>query len=153
MCGIAGVLYADRDRPVDRALLRSNNAYLTFARAIELFYQPPKYAAGVHPTAVIHPSAKIGKNAAIGPYVVVDENVEIGADCVLLSHVVIYRGARIGKNFFAHAHAIVREGCRLGNNVILQNGVVIGADGFGFAKDDLGCWYKILQPEPVPAPQ
>ena len=135
--------------PVDRALLRSNNAYLTFARAIELFYQPPKYAAGVHPTAVIHPSAKIGKNAAIGPYVVVDENVEIGADCVLLSHVVIYRGARIGKNFFAHAHAVVREGCKLGDQVTLQNGVVIGADGFGFAKDKEGGWRKIVQSGPA----
>ena len=53
-----------------------------------------------------------------------------------------------GDNFFAHAHAVVREGCRLGNNVLLQNGVVIGADGFGFAKDDSGHWYKIVQPEP-----
>jgi UDP-3-O-[3-hydroxymyristoyl] glucosamine N-acyltransferase len=63
--------------------------------------------------------------------------------------VVIYRGAHIGNNFFAHAHAVVREGCRLGNNVLLQNGVVIGADGFGFAKDDAGRWYKIVQSVPV----
>jgi UDP-3-O-[3-hydroxymyristoyl] glucosamine N-acyltransferase len=68
---------------------------------------------------------------------------------VLLAHVVIYRGARIGDNFFAHAHAVVREGCQLGNSVLLQNGAVIGADGFGFAKDDSGHWYKILQPAPV----
>jgi UDP-3-O-[3-hydroxymyristoyl] glucosamine N-acyltransferase len=70
-------------------------------------------------------------------------------NAVLLAHVVIYRGARIGDGFFAHAHAVVREGCQLGNHVLLQNGVVIGADGFGFAKDDSGHWYKIMQPEPV----
>jgi UDP-3-O-[3-hydroxymyristoyl] glucosamine N-acyltransferase len=58
---------------------------------------------------------------------------------------VIYQGARIGKNFFAHAHAVVREFCEIGNNVILQNGVVVGGDGFGFAKDDEGIWRKIVQ--------
>jgi UDP-3-O-[3-hydroxymyristoyl] glucosamine N-acyltransferase len=145
----AVIVAEDFPGSLDCALLRSNNAYLTFARAIELFYQPPKYGAGIHSTAVIHPSSKLGKNAAVGPYVVVDEDVEIGAQCVLLSHVVIYRGARIGNNFFAHAHAVVREGCRLGDNVTLQNGVVIGADGFGFAKDDEGRWRKIVQSGPA----
>jgi UDP-3-O-[3-hydroxymyristoyl] glucosamine N-acyltransferase len=68
---------------------------------------------------------------------------------VLLAHVVIYRGAKIGTNFFAHAHSVVRENCRIGDNVLLQNGVVIGADGFGFAKTAEGRWHKIPQPAPV----
>ena len=68
---------------------------------------------------------------------------------MLLAHVVIYRDAVIGDNFFAHAHAVVRESCRLGDNVTLQNGAVIGADGFGFAKDDAGRWHKIPQPQPA----
>lgn len=127
------------------ALLRSPNPYLTFARALEIFYQPPQYAPGIHPTAVIHPSAKVGKKASIAAYVVIHEDVVIADNCVLLPHVVIYRGARIGSNFFAHAHAVVREYCCVGDNVILQNGAVIGADGFGFAKDDEGHWRKILQ--------
>jgi len=68
--------------------------------------------------------------------------------------VVIYRGATIGNNFFAHAHAVVREFCNLGDNVLLQNGVVVGSDGFGFAKieegdvtnkDDGHGWHKIVQ--------
>lgn len=125
-------------------LLRSKNPYLTFAKAIELFYASPKYAPGIHPTAVIEPTAKIGANASIGPYVVIEGNVRIGDDCVLRAHVVIYEGVTIGNNFFAHAHAVVREHCRIGNNVILQNGVVIGADGYGFARDGEG-WYKIVQ--------
>jgi UDP-3-O-[3-hydroxymyristoyl] glucosamine N-acyltransferase len=81
--------------------------------------------------------------------VVIDQEVEIGKNAVLLAHVVIYRGAKIGDNFFAHAHAVVREHCRLGDSVILQNGAVIGADGFGFAKDDEGRWHKIVQSGPA----
>jgi UDP-3-O-[3-hydroxymyristoyl] glucosamine N-acyltransferase len=134
---------------IPAAMLRSSNPYLAFAQAIELFYQSPKYAPGVHPTAVIDPAAKIGREAHIGAYVVIDGDVEIGDDCVLLPHVVIYRGARIGHRFFAHAHAVVREFCRIGDDVILQNGAVIGADGFGFAKDNRGKWYKMVQSGPT----
>ncbi len=127
-----------------RPVLRSANPYLAFAQALELFYQPPKYAPGIHPTAVVHLGANIGANAHIGPYCVIDDEVIIGANAVLLAHVVIYRGAQIGANFFAHAHSVVREFCRVGNNVILQNGVIIGADGFGFARGPEG-WHKIVQ--------
>lgn len=145
----AAVIVADDFPALQTATLRSNNPYLTFARAIELFYKPPKYSPGVHTTAVIHPSARIGENASISAYVVVGKDVEIGDNCVLLPHVVIYAGARIGRNFFAHAHSVVREHCELGDDVVLQNGVVIGADGFGFAKDDAGKWHKIVQSGPA----
>ena len=145
----SAVIVAEDFPAIPAAMLRAQNPYLTFARALELFYQPPRYAPGVHPTAVIHASARIGDNAHIGPYVVIDEDVQIGRNAVMLAHVVIYRGAKIGDNFFAHAHAVVREHCRLGHNVILQNGAVIGADGFGFAKDDSGHWYKIVQSGPA----
>ncbi|HUR37086.1 MAG TPA: UDP-3-O-(3-hydroxymyristoyl)glucosamine N-acyltransferase [Terriglobales bacterium] len=127
------------------AALRIKNPYLAFAKAIELFYQAPRYAPGVHPTAVVDPSAKVGANAHIGPYAVIGAGAQMGDDCVLLAHVVIYTGARIGNRFFAHAHAVVREHCRVGDDVTLQNGAVIGADGYGFAKDDQGVWYKIVQ--------
>jgi UDP-3-O-[3-hydroxymyristoyl] glucosamine N-acyltransferase len=145
----SAVIVAEEFPAVSAALLRSQNPYLAFAHALELFSQPLRYEPGVHPTAVIHPSARIGEGAHIGPYVVIDQDVEIGRDAVLLAHVVIYRDVRIGDRFFAHAHAVVRAGCELGNGVLLQNGAIIGADGFGFAKDDSGHWYKILQPEPV----
>jgi UDP-3-O-[3-hydroxymyristoyl] glucosamine N-acyltransferase len=73
----------------------------------------------------------------------------LGANATLLAHVVIYPRVQAGKNLFAHAHAVVREGCCLGDDVILQNGVIVGSDGFGFAKEDGGSWYKIVQPGPV----
>src|SRR2546429_7651709 len=116
------------------AALRSPNPYLAFAHALELFYQPPRYAPGIHPTAIIGKSAKIGDGAHVGPYCYVDEDVEIGRNAVLHSFVTIYRGAKIGDDFFAHAHAVVREFCRIGHRVILQNGVVIGGDGPWFAQ-------------------
>jgi UDP-3-O-[3-hydroxymyristoyl] glucosamine N-acyltransferase len=125
--------------------LRVRDPYIAFAKAIELFYTPPRYAPGVHSTACIDASAKIGHNAHIGPYVCIGPNVVIGDGCVLLAHVVIYEGARIGDHFLAHSHAVVREHCHLGDNIILQNGAIVGADGFGFAKDADKRWYKIMQ--------
>lgn len=146
----ASAVIVSEDFPaIPSAMLRAKNPYLSFAHALELFHAPRKYPAGIHPTAVVHVSARIGPGAHIGPYVVVDEDVEIGANAVLLAHVVIYRGVRIGDNFFAHAHAVVRENCRIGNNVLLQNGAIIGGDGFGFAKTAEGKWHKIPQPAPV----
>src|SRR5258708_5639758 len=146
----ASAVIVGEDFPViPAAMLRAKDPYLTFARALELFHQPMRYAPGVHATAVVHASARIGAKAHIGPYVVIDEDVEIGVNAVLLAHAVIYRGVKIGDNFFAHAHSVVRENCRVGNNVLLQNGVVIGSDGFGFAKNGEGRWHKIPQPAPV----
>jgi UDP-3-O-[3-hydroxymyristoyl] glucosamine N-acyltransferase len=146
----ASAVIVSEDFPaIPAPMLRAKNPYLSFAQALEMFHAPQRYAPGIHPTAIVHASAKIGVNAHLGPYVVIDENVEIGANAVLVAHVVIYRGVQIGQNFFAHSHAVVRENCRIGNNVLLQNGVVIGADGFGFAKTAQGSWHKIPQPAPV----
>ncbi len=141
----SAVILAENFPAISTGMLRSKNPYLAWAKAIELFYQPPSYPPGIHPTAVVHPRAKLGRNAHLGPYVVIDEDAVIGDDAVLLAHVVIYRGVTTGNNFFAHTHAVVREFCRLGDNVLLQNGVVIGCDGFGFAKDENGRWHKIVQ--------
>jgi len=145
----SAVIVAEDFPAIPAAMLRTKDPYLSFARALELFHQPLRYAPGVHATAVVHPTAKVGAHAHIGPYVVIDEDVVIGEHAVLLAHAVIYRGVKIGNHFFAHAHAVVRENCRLGNRVLLQNGVVVGADGFGFAKTAEGRWHKIPQPAPV----
>ncbi len=123
----------------------STNPYLDFARALALFYQPPSPAPGIHPLASVHPTATVGENPSIGPFAVVGPDVTIGRNAILHPHVVIYQGARIGDDFLAHAHATVREFCRVGNRVILQNGVVIGGDGFGFAKRADNTHEKIVQ--------
>jgi UDP-3-O-[3-hydroxymyristoyl] glucosamine N-acyltransferase len=145
----SAVLVEPAFEQIATATLRIPNPYLAFARALELFYQPPAYLPGIHPTAVIAPTAQIGPNAHVGAYVVVGDQVVLGPNATLLPHVVIYPHAQIGSHFFAHAHSVVRENCQLGDHVTLQNGVIIGADGFGFARHavpELGAaWYKILQ--------
>jgi UDP-3-O-[3-hydroxymyristoyl] glucosamine N-acyltransferase len=144
-----GVKLPRQDGMKPLAALRTQNPYLAFAEALEFFYEPPVYKAGVHATAVVASSAKIGEGAHIGPYCFVDEGAVIGPRAVLHSFVTIYRGAKIGANFFAHAHAVVREGCVLGDRVILQNGAVIGGDGLGYAKRADGRWHKIVQSGPA----
>ena len=131
------------DLPI--ATLISTNPYLDFARALALFYQPPRPPAGIHPLAFVDATAQVGENASIGPFAVVGARVKLGRNAVLHPHAVIYEGAEIGDDFLAHAHTVVREFCRIGNRVILQNGVVIGGDGYGFAKRKDGSHQKIVQ--------
>src|ERR1700761_744322 len=131
------------------ATLRTPNPYLAWSRAIQIFPPAPRYQPGIHRTAVIAPSARIGARAHIGAYVVIGGGCHIGDDAVLLPHAVLYDGVRVGNRFLAHAHSVVREGCLLGDDVVLQNGAIIGADGFGFAKDAEGRWIKIVQSGPA----
>ena len=153
---LASAVFVDEKVLIERgpgrpplAALRSQNPYYDFARAIELFSAPAAYLPGIHPTAVVAKSAKIGEGAHIGPHCFVDDGVEIGRNAVLHSLVTIYRNTRIGDDFLAHSQTVVREGCTIGNRVIFQNGVVIGGDGFGFAKRSDGRWHKIMQNAPV----
>jgi UDP-3-O-[3-hydroxymyristoyl] glucosamine N-acyltransferase len=141
----SAVIVAKETAPAHMAALRSAHPRLDFARAIEMFHPAPHFPQGIHPTAVVADSAKVGAGAHIGPHCFVDENVEIGRNAVLHSFVAIYRNTRIGDDFFAHSHACVREGSQIGNRVLLQNGVVVGSDGFGFEKQADGRWYKIRQ--------
>ncbi len=145
----AAVIVEPGFQEIGAATLRIANPYLAFARALGYFYRAPGYAPGIHPTAVIDPTAEIGEATHIGPYVVIGPDAHIGACSTLLSHVVIYAGVRVGWNFFAHAHAVVRENCTLGDHVTLENGAIVGGDGFGFAKNESGRWEKIPQSGPV----
>ena len=141
----AAILVAEALAAPQPASVISANPYHDFARALALFYAPPKPAPGVHPQAAVASTARIGEGASIGAYAVVGERAVIGRNAVLHPHVVIYEGAEIGDDFYAHSHAVVREYCRIGDRVILQNGVVVGGDGFGFAKTKQGTHFKIVQ--------
>jgi UDP-3-O-[3-hydroxymyristoyl] glucosamine N-acyltransferase len=145
----AAVLVEPEFHEIATATLRIRNPYLAFSRALSFFYQPPVYSPGIHPTAVIDPTAEIGTGAHIGAYAVVGPQVRLGPHATLLPHVVLYPGVQAGSHFFAHAHAVVRENCILGDHVTLENGAIVGSDGFGFAKDEAGRWEKIPQSGPV----
>ncbi len=145
----SAVLVAPEFPQIAAPTLRLKNPYLAWAQAIALFHPAPIYAPGVHATAVIDPTATFGAGAHIGAYVVVGAGVRLGAAAVLLPHVVLYPGVQAGRDLLAHAHAVVRENCTLGDRVILGNGVIVGGDGFGFAKREDGSWHKIPQAGPV----
>lgn len=131
--------------PSQMSGLISGNPYLTFAEILELFAPPRINTTNIHATAVISPSARLGRDVTIGPYVVIGDQAVIQDGVTILAHSVIYPEAVIGSNAFIHAHCIVRERCRVGARVILQNNVTIGADGFGYAKRNDGSWKKIVQ--------
>ena len=145
----AAVLVEPGFQEIAAATLRVKNPYLAFSRALGFFYEKPVYAPGIHPTAVIDATAEIGEGAHIGAYAVVGPKVRLGARATLLPHVVLYGGVETGARFFAHAHAVVRENCVLGDDVTLENGAIVGSDGFGFAKNEQGGWEKIPQSGPV----
>lgn len=145
----AAVIVEPEFQEISVATLRIKNPYHAFSRALGLFYQPPAYPAGIHPTAIIDRSAQIGEGAHIGAYVVIGSNVRVGPYATILPHVVLYPGVQVGSHFFAHAHSVVRENCTLGDHVTLENGAIVGADGFGFSKNNEGRWEKIPQSGPV----
>lgn len=127
----------------------SENPYVDFARALALYYQPPKPEPGIHPAAVVAETAELGEGVSIGACAVVGERARIGRGTVLHPLAVVYEGAEVGQDCILHSHTTVREFCRLGNRVILQNGVVVGGDGFGFAKRKDGTHMKIVQSGPT----
>ena len=117
---------------------------LTFAQAINLFYQPFQPAPGIHPTAVIDPTAKIGQNVSIGPHVVIYPGVTIGDRACLHGNVVIYPDVTIGDRTLLHANCTIHERTQIGSNCVIHSGAVIGAEGFGFVPTPDG-WFKMEQ--------
>jgi UDP-3-O-[3-hydroxymyristoyl] glucosamine N-acyltransferase len=142
----AGAIVVDEDfTELSTSTLRTANPYLTFARAIELFYQAPLPERRIHATAQIAPTARIGPDSSIGAFAVIEDDVEIGPHATIGPFTYLGSGTRIGASFRTHSHASVRENCLLGDNVILQEGARVGSDGYGYAKQDDGSYYKIVQ--------
>ena len=134
------------DRPVKCALIRVDNSDQSFAEAAELFYEAvPVPAPGIHPTACVAETARIGEGVSIGAHCTVEEGVVIGAHTVIQSNCVIGYKTVIGENCMLYPLVSVREFSEIGNRVILHNGAVIGSDGFGYAVQKDGTRTKIPQ--------
>lgn len=141
----ASAVIVTPDVPTPLPSLLTRNPYLAFARAVGALHPSPHLEPGVHPSAVVEPTAVLGAGVHVGPFAVVGKGARIGGRTVLHPHVVIYPGVEIGEDCVLHSGVQVREACRLGSRVVVQNGAVIGSDGFGFAKDDAGRYEKIPQ--------
>lgn len=131
--------------PPGKSGIISPHPYLTFAQALELFHAPLPAAPTISPQAFIAADASIGKDVCIGPFTTVADGVRIADGVVIGPHCAIHPGAEIGAGSKLYSHCVVREGCRIGQRVILQNGVIIGSDGFGYAKRPDNSWHKIPQ--------
>jgi UDP-3-O-[3-hydroxymyristoyl] glucosamine N-acyltransferase len=116
----------------DRPVIRSLAPYVDFGRAVLLIHPRRVIPPGVHATAVVADDAEVSPDASIGAYAVIGEGARIGARSCIHPHVTIYPNVTIGEDCVVHAGARLREGVVLGDRVLIQNGVVIGSDGFGF---------------------
>ena len=126
-------------------VLRTRNPYLAFARAIGVLNPPARPRPGVHVTAILAGDVVIEPDVHIGPYVVVDGGARIGARSIVHAHAVIGAGATIGADCLLHARVSIRERVVIGNRCVIQDGAVIGSDGFGFAHREDGTHEKIPQ--------
>jgi UDP-3-O-[3-hydroxymyristoyl] glucosamine N-acyltransferase len=131
------------DTPLPSVIIA--NPYLAYSRAAALLHPEPAPTPGVHPSAVVDPSAVLDEGVHVGPLAVIGPGVRVGPRTVIHPHVVLYPGVSVGEDCVLHSGVQVREGCRLGDRVVVQNGAVIGADGFGFARDGEGRYHKIRQ--------
>ena len=131
----AAAIYLGDEAVVDRndiSVLRTKDPYLAFTRALILFHPEAAFEPFVHPSAVVDPSASIGKGSFIGAYAVIGRNAQIGERARIHPHASIYDDTRIGADCVIHSGVAIREQTVLGDRVIIHNHAVIGCDGFGY---------------------
>lgn len=135
----------DKKLPFNGALLYAKNpewAFILLMKYVDAQHQ--KHTPGIHPTAVISQSAKLGNNVSVGAYTVVEDGAQIGDNTVIFPQCYIGKDVVIGKNCYIYPQVVIREECVLKDYVILQAGAKIGSDGFGFSFHD-GRHQKIPQ--------
>jgi UDP-3-O-[3-hydroxymyristoyl] glucosamine N-acyltransferase len=123
-----------------KTLLRAANPKLAFARAAAWLLPPEPIATGIHPTALIAPTARLAAGVAVGPYAVIEDGAEIGTSTQVGAFCFIGRNARLGQECRLYPRVTLYAGARLANRVILHSGAVIGSDGFGYVADGGKRW-------------
>ena len=119
--------------PGKRSLVQVASADLAMAQVLELFAPPPPtFSPGVHATAVVDPTAVLGKNVSIGPGCYLGPHVKIGEGSLLYANVTVMDESTIGSNTMVWPGAVVRERCHVGDDCIIYQNASIGADGFGY---------------------
>ena len=127
------------------SLLRSADPYLAFAKAVGLLTHSTPPVRGRDPLSAVSATATLGADVSIGAFVVIGDAAVVGARTIVFPHAVIGPGASIGDDCVVHAHVSIRERVRIGHRVIVQDGAVIGSDGFGFVRQTDGTHFKIPQ--------
>ena len=127
------LLVADPAEFPGRDLLVCREVYPAFAALLELFHPTAAPPAGVHKSAVVAKSARLGAGVSVGPCAVVGERAALGDGAIVGAHAVIGDDAEIGPTTLLHPHVVIEPRCRVGARCILHAGVVVGSDGYGFA--------------------
>ncbi len=119
---------------IKKPLVRTEDSSLAFAKLVSsVGPKKVKHPEGIHPTALIDKTAKLGENVAVGPYTIIKEKAEIGDGAIIYDGCFLGHNVKIGKNTLIYPNVSIRENVELGNRVIIHSGSVIGSDGFGFA--------------------
>ena len=140
------IINADTERLPGKHHLIAQGPSLAFQTLLDHLYpEIPSGFEGIHPTAVIHPSATLAPDVHVGPYAVIDKDVTIGPATRIGAHVHISPACVIGKNCHLDAHVTLGASTHLGNNVWIQSGSTIGTSGFGYATDEKGYHQRLRQ--------
>jgi UDP-3-O-[3-hydroxymyristoyl] glucosamine N-acyltransferase len=123
-----------------KTLIVAPRPKLAFARAAVWLAPPSPIASGVHPTAVIAETARLGRGTAVGPFAVIEEEVEIGEETQIGAFCFLGRGARLGPACRLHPRVTLYAGVKIGSNVVVHSGAVLGCDGFGYVTDQGKHW-------------
>lgn len=115
-----------------KTILRVGVPKLAFARAVSWLIPPHAIARGIHPSAIIDPSAKIGDGVAVGPFAVIEANATIGRGSQVGSHCILGRDSSVGEDCRLHPRVTLYPNVRVGSRVEIHSGAVLGADGFGY---------------------
>lgn len=136
----------DWDREATCAIIRSENSDQAFAVAAEMFHEPvPAPEAGIHPSAIVAESARLGEGVSVGANCTISEGVVIGDNTVVSPNCFIGYKTTIGADCLLYPMVSTREFTEIGDRVIIHNGAVIGSDGFGYAVQEDGSRTKIPQ--------
>jgi UDP-3-O-[3-hydroxymyristoyl] glucosamine N-acyltransferase len=127
-----------------KVLIRVPDARIAFAKVLPLFFPEPVFAPGIHPSAIVAPSALVDDSVHIGPHCVVSENVKIGVRSVLQAGSYIGSGCRLGEEVNLFPNVTLYPRSEIGNRVRIHSGTVIGSDGFGYVPEG-GVHFKVLQ--------
>jgi len=143
----ASAIYLAENAPIERDIptLRAKNPYLAYTKALRLFHPEPELVAGVHESAVIDSSAEVASDVSIGAGVVIGPACRIASGVRILPNVTVYENVSIGKDSTIHSGVVIRERSQIGERCVIYNNVVVGCDGFGYAKDEKKSWLKIPQ--------
>jgi UDP-3-O-[3-hydroxymyristoyl] glucosamine N-acyltransferase len=121
--------------PTEKILIRVSNARVAFAKVLPLFFPEPQFAAGIHPTAVVAPSAQVDPTAHIGPLCVIGDEVRIGARAVLQGGDHVGARSSVGEDSNLFPNVTLYSDTQVGKRVRIHAGSVIGSDGFGYVFD------------------